>query len=239
MTDEPKKDAKTSAEGAAGGAAAGPATKAPTRGEDVAQEAEEAAGKDEKKGRKKGKEAKQEAAAGGEEKAPRKPFKIPEVAVLAAIVVVALAAGSVLGMLLIAPRVIVARNAAVVAQAHAGKTHEEGEKGEGKGKKGEGEKSAIYSIENIIVNPAGSAGSRFLMASVAFELADEKEVEELRGKEVQVRDAVITTLEGQSLDMLSAPGAREGIKRRIAAAVKPLVPGRRPPRVYLPQFVLQ
>jgi flagellar FliL protein len=89
------------------------------------------------------------------------------------------------------------------------------------------------------VNPAGSAGTRFLMASVAFELSDEKVAAALQEQEVQVRDAVITALESQTLEMLTAPGSRAAIKRQLAATIQPLVPGHQPLRVYLPQFVIQ
>lgn len=242
MTDEPRKEAKTTAEGAAGGAAA-PAGKTPPQ-EDAARGADEAAGKDEKqekKAKKKDKDAKPEA---GPAKAPAKPFKVPEVAILAAVVVVALAAGALLGTLVLAPRVIAARDARPAAKPHAEAPEAEASGHEAPagehGKKGaHGGGATVYSVDNIIVNPAGSAGTRFLMASVAFELPDEKAAEELRAKEVMIRDAVITTLESQTLEMLAVPGARDGIKRQIAATVKPLVPGQRTLRVYLPQFVLQ
>jgi flagellar basal body-associated protein FliL len=276
MSEEPKKDVKTTAEGAASAAPGAAEAQASASSGAAAQEAEKVAGKDEgkkkdeDKNRKKEDEKKKDknkdksekkdekkdkdkdekkGKDSGEKQAPGLPFNIPESAILAAAIVVSLTAGSLLGCLLIAPRVIAARNAQPAAPARAEKAEgggeaqeSEGKKGEGKkgeGKKGEGEKSAVFSIDNIVVNPAGSAGTRFLMASVAFELPDEKAVEALREKEVQIRDAVITTLESQTLEMLAAPGSREGIKRQLAIAIKPLVPGQKQPRVYLPQFVLQ
>ncbi len=253
MSEEPKKDPKPTADGAAGAAPGAADAKAPAKGGAAAQEAETAAGKDEdkkkneEKKKDKGKDKDKDKKKGkesGEEKAPAKPFKIPEPALLAATIVAALTVGSLLGGLLIAPKVIAARNARPAAPARTEAAEEgggapEAEGKKGGGKKGEGEKSAVYSIDNIVVNPAGSAGTRFLMASVAFELPDEKAVELLREKEVQIRDAVIATLESQTLEMLAAPGSREVIKRQLAVAVKSFVPGHRQLRVYLPQFVLQ
>jgi flagellar protein FliL len=263
MSEEPRKDMKTNAEGAASAPPDAAEAKAPVKGGDAAQEAAQAGGKDEdeKKDKKKDKDGKKDKDKkgkdgkkdedkkgkdkdAGEEKAPARPFKIPEAAILAATIVASLTVGSLLGGMLIAPKVIAARNARPAAparteEAEGGDGAQEDEGGKGKGKKGEGEKSAVYSIDNIVVNPAGSAGTRFLMASVAFEMTDEKAVAALREKEIQVRDAVITTLECQTLEMLSAPGSREGIKRQLAVAIKPLVPGHQKLRVYLPQFVLQ
>jgi flagellar protein FliL len=282
MSEESKKDVKTTAEGAAGAAPGAAEVEAPGSSVDATQEAERVSGKDEgkkkdeeknkkkeeerkkaeekKKGKGKHKdkdekkdkdsdenEEKAEGKKGkdpGEKKAPGLPFKIPESAILAATIVASLTAGSLLGGLFIAPKVIAARNAQPATPARVEKTEgggevQESEGKESEGKKGEKEKSAVFSIDNIVVNPAGSAGTRFLMASVAFELSDEKAVAALREQEVQIRDAVITTLESQTLEMLAAPGSREGIKRQLAVAVKPLVPGHRQVRVYLPQFVLQ
>jgi flagellar FliL protein len=252
MSEEPRKDVKTNAEGAASAPPDAAEAKAPVKGGDAAQEAAQAGGKDEdkKKDKKKDKDGKKDEDKkgkdkdAGEEKAPARPFKVPEAAILAATIVASLTVGSLLGGMLIAPKVIAARNARPAAparteEAEGGDGAQEDEGGKGNGKKGEGAKAVVYSIDNIVVNPAGSAGTRFLMASVAFEVPDEKAAAALREKEIQVRDAVISTLECQTLEMLSAPGSREGIKRQLAIAIKPLVPGHQKLRVYLPQFVLQ
>jgi flagellar FliL protein len=100
-------------------------------------------------------------------------------------------------------------------------------------------KGVLYRIDNVIVNPAGSRGSRFLMTSVAFELPDAEAEERLRAREVEVRDVVIATLESQTLEMLSRPGARDTLKLRLRDAVAPILGEAREVRVYLPQFVMQ
>src|SRR5687768_107069 len=56
-----------------------------------------------------------------------------------------------------------------------------GEGGEGHGKKGgaaEGEHgeavaAPVHKVENLVLNPAGSGGTRFLLASLALEVGDE------------------------------------------------------------------
>ncbi|HXE56390.1 MAG TPA: flagellar basal body-associated FliL family protein, partial [Gemmatimonadales bacterium] len=96
----------------------------------------------------------------------------------------------------------------------------------------------LVMLDNIIVNPAGSRGTRFLMASVALEVADEELQRRLAEQDVQLRDAVTSLLERQTMESLTLPGARDSLKRHIAAAVAPFVGDRRL-RVYLPQFVIQ
>ena len=157
---------------------------------------------------------------------------------LIAVIVVALAAGGAAGGLLVAPRILAARNATpAMSAAQAGESH--GAAAKKSDKHGEAAKSSVYRLENLIVNPAGTQGTRFLMASVVFELPEEKGQEILREHEAQVRDAVIAALERQTLEQLTRPGAREQIKKELITAVAPITGEMHPVRVYLPQFVLQ
>jgi flagellar basal body-associated protein FliL len=156
----------------------------------------------------------------------------PALPLLIAVIVGALGAGGAVGALVVAPRIPQGPPAAAAEGAHGG-----GEKG-GKGKHGEA-KTPMHKIESIIVNPTGSLGQRFLMASVAIELPTEKDVEALRQRDVQVRDAVVATLERETLASLTAPGARDSLRARLARSIRPFVRAGVEPHVYLPQFVVQ
>ena len=241
----PAKDASAPEKGGEA-AAARDASKAkdPGKDKDAGKPGADAEGKDKGKDKDKSKDKVPEkdkgkdAVKGGDkdagekkEKAPRKPFRIPEPALLAAVVVAGLVLGGLVGDLLLAPPLVAARNARALAPPPAPRPRA--------AKKGEREKPAVYRVDNIVVNPAGSAGSRFVMATVAFELPDEKAVEALRDRDVELRDAVITTFESQTLEMLAAPGAREALKRRLLVATKPMLGDIEPVRIYLPQYVIQ
>jgi len=154
---------------------------------------------------------------------PAKPNPLPT---LLGIAGGALVAGAALGFFLVAPRVVAARSAAP-ATAHAEK----------KGEKGKPSKPATYRMDNIIVNPAGSNGTRFLMASVAIELDDAKIGDTLHDKDVELRDAVISTIEKQSLEAITRPGARDTLRNQLVLKLAPIIGAT--PRVFLPQFVLQ
>lgn len=97
----------------------------------------------------------------------------------------------------------------------------------------------VVELTNIIVNPAGSQGSRFLMTTVALSVIGEKPYEVLQSHQIEVRDRVITILENRTLAQLTAPGARDTIKVQIAAMATALVGAGVPVQVYLPQFVIQ
>lgn len=178
---------------------------------------------------------------------PARPALRPQALILAGAVVVALGAGSAAGLLLVGPRLAATRAAAPAAGApeheadapepEAGEAHarEKGKGGHGK----EAERAVVFRLDNLIVNPAGSHGSRFLMASVAVELPDAKAEARLRERDFQVRDAVIAVLERQSLETITSPGGRDSVKARLAETLRPMVGRGVPVTVYLPQFVIQ
>jgi flagellar FliL protein len=156
----------------------------------------------------------------------------------------ALIAGAALGLFVVGPRVVAARAhapapAARQESAPAPVGDDKGGKGDKGDKGGAKVKPTLYKVDNIIVNPAGAQGSHFLMASVVFEVPDDKVEERLRDHEVQVRDVVVSVLESKSMDDLIRPGARDRLKVELATLVKPMAGNAAWIHVYLPQFVIQ
>ena len=161
----------------------------------------------------------------------------PALPILLGITVVALAAGVALGTLVLGPKLASGRKTPAVAAAAKGERSAEAHgKPEAREKD---EKAAVFRIENVIVNPSGSEGSHFLMATVAISLRDPKEEELLKAHEDELRDRVISVLERQTLESLSAAGARDTLRGRIAMALSPLTGSVDPARIFLPQFVIQ
>jgi flagellar FliL protein len=134
--------------------------------------------------------------------------------------------------LLVAPRII-ARQAPAVSGDSAEAV---GAEGEGKGEEAD---RRVFALENIIVNPAGSQGTRFLMVSIGIEAGSSEMERKLKDHELELRDLVISILESQTLAMLAAPGARDSLKRRIAESIAPVMGPKVKAKIYLPQFVIQ
>lgn len=155
------------------------------------------------------------------------------------IVAAALLGGLAAGMFLVGPRL-----APKPHDAHAAAAEEEAEEDGGHGGKGaHGGKEAagrpVYRLDNLIVNPAGSQGSRFLLATVALEVSSEKTRDALSTREAELRDLVISTMERHTLQELTMPGARDSMRAELAAAVGRLAGPKSGLRVFLPQFVIQ
>jgi flagellar FliL protein len=113
---------------------------------------------------------------------------------------------------------------------------------EAKERKGESEETAgaqIYKIEDIIVNPAGTGGTRFLSTSIGFELGSQATVDLFTEREAIVRDALITILSSQSIPELSDAKQRELLRQLIQTRVQKLLETEDVAAVYFTEFVLQ
>ena len=144
--------------------------------------------------------------------------------------------GGALAFFVVAPKII-AKQQPAVADSAAAEAGEHGKEAESEGHGGEPAK--LVQLENIIVNPAGSQGTRFLMASVAFAVTDEAGQKKLDDSKVELRDKVTSVLEDMNMALLTAPGARDTVKARVGAMAAEMLGPKVAVKVFLPQFVIQ
>jgi flagellar FliL protein len=102
-----------------------------------------------------------------------------------------------------------------------------------------GEASNVFMIDNIVVNPAGTGGRRFLSAAVGLEVADADVSGLLEQRKAIVRDALITILSSQSIPELSDFKQREKLRKLIKLRVEKLLKTDGIEAVYFTEFVLQ
>jgi len=106
-----------------------------------------------------------------------------------------------------------------------------------------GEKKAgntVHMMENLVLNPAGSNGTRFLMAAVAAEVKDEKVNEEMTARDAELRDAVLRILGDHTVDQLADMAIRETLKKTVTDSLNARLASKTAvKRVYFPQFVIQ
>jgi len=100
------------------------------------------------------------------------------------------------------------------------------------------EPARIFRLDNIIVNPAGTQGQRFLIVSVAIEVPTEAAEARLKAAEVPLRDAVTGLLERMSLTQLTQLGARDSVRAAVIVHARKFS-GDSAVHVYLPQFLIQ
>jgi flagellar protein FliL len=98
----------------------------------------------------------------------------------------------------------------------------------------------IYMIEDMVLNPAGSQGTRFLMVTVAIEVKDSQAASTLAARDAQVRDRILGVLAAKSVPELVAPdSARAALRVEIRDSTARLFPRGTVRRVFLPKFVIQ
>jgi flagellar protein FliL len=130
------------------------------------------------------------------------------------------------------------------AAAEEGGHGEEAEESGGHGEKsgghgGGGAESEVYSIENLVVNPAGTQGSRFLIVSLTIVPDDGASRTELVARDAEIRDTLLQVLGSKTVQQLSDLTQREQMKEEMRAAAETVIQPGKIRRIFLPQFVLQ
>ena len=103
----------------------------------------------------------------------------------------------------------------------------------------EGASSATHEISNLVLNPANSGGTRFLMVTAAFELRDGKADQMMKDREAEVRDHILALLGKKTVEDLTDINARDLVKKEVLDTIAPLFPKGAVIRVFFPQFVIQ
>ena len=107
-------------------------------------------------------------------------------------------------------------------------------------KKGEDHQTTqIVVIKDVIVNPAGTNGSRLLVTTIGLEVPTTEAKVELEQKEVQTRDILVTVLSGKRLEDLAAPEQREALREEICSRVNKLLQSSKLKNVYISKFIIQ
>lgn len=154
-----------------------------------------------------------------------KPGKLIMLAVLLGCLLVGTGAGA----FMVGPRLFAAPAAGTADGEHGG------DAAEGKGGHGAAPASLIM-LENLVVNPANSGGTRFLLISLAFE-PGKADPARITSAEPQLRDAFVTLLSRRTVGELSDLELRETIRAELLHVADSIVPGIA--RLYIPQFVMQ
>ena len=156
---------------------------------------------------------------------------------LALVAVLTLVVGGGVGILVVGPML------AGGGEASTAETSEHGEQesdGHGEtGGHGAAGGTEHYSIENLVVNPAGTQGTRFLIVSMTILPDNAETLARLTAKDAEIRDTLLQVLAGKTIQDLSDLTQRERVKEEMRAAAETVVRPGKIRRIFLPQFVLQ
>lgn len=101
------------------------------------------------------------------------------------------------------------------------------------------EAAPIYQMDNLVLNPAGSGGTRFLLLSVALEVKDATTSDMLKGHDAEMRDAILRLFGAKTVDQVAEASARDELRGEVLETLSRMLPAGSIRRVYFPQFVIQ
>ncbi|HEY4106449.1 MAG TPA: flagellar basal body-associated FliL family protein [Polyangiaceae bacterium] len=97
----------------------------------------------------------------------------------------------------------------------------------------------VHLIDNLVLNPAGSGGTRFLLASVGLQTTSAAANDIVNKREVEARDVVLAVLGAKHVEVLAEISNREKLKAELQTALDSLFGPGIVRRIYFPQFVIQ
>jgi flagellar FliL protein len=104
---------------------------------------------------------------------------------------------------------------------------------------GDAKESHIYVIKDMIINPAGTNGQRYLLSTIAFNVSTEEALRDFEKKEMAVRDMLNSILTSKSMEQLIDVTQREGLRTEIAKQAKGLVNHGTVTSVYFSKYIIQ
>ena len=94
-------------------------------------------------------------------------------------------------------------------------------------------------LDNLIINPTGTDGKRYLMVKIGFESDKPAALEELTTKDVVVRDAIVRYLSAQTVPDLAAIEKRDSLKGSLRKRINNILEEGQITRLYFTQYVIQ
>ena len=117
----------------------------------------------------------------------------------------------------------------------------EGKKGQGKGKgaKEGGPNPATYEFQNVVVNLAGTMGTRYLKTSFIVTGADPAIKATFEAQKAKLTDVTLNVLSSLSLADLEEPGSKNVLREKLVQAYNQVLGKRVAEQVYFSDFVVQ
>jgi len=147
---------------------------------------------------------------------PKKRLPLPKIGIIAGVIVVEIVAAYFLqktvffGDVAAAPEVVTEQPKAKSHDARKPKT----EKSKSASAKSEAELKVVM-LDEIIVNPAGTAGRRYLAVTLGLQTSMAEADKEIEKQSPVIRDALISLLSSLPLDQLASVQYRDSLKLSI------------------------
>jgi flagellar protein FliL len=102
-----------------------------------------------------------------------------------------------------------------------------------------GENGLIFSVDDMIVNPAQTNGKMLLLASLGLAVENEESKKVMEEKQVIVKDAIISVLSSKNVTQLGSATYRDTLKTEILKNLAVQMPGSKVSNIYFSKFIIQ
>ena len=102
-----------------------------------------------------------------------------------------------------------------------------------------GSSGLIFSVDDMIVNPAQTNGKMLLLASLGLSVENEESKKVMEEKQVIVKDAIISVLSSKNVTQLSSSAYRDTLKTEILKNLAVQMPGSKVNNIYFSKFIIQ
>ena len=96
----------------------------------------------------------------------------------------------------------------------------------------------IYSVDDVIVNPAGTSGDQLLLTSIAFDVATPEGEKELKEKEIIVKDMIISVLSSKTINQLNNTTYKDTLRMEISKKLQVNLPQVKVNKVYFSKYII-
>ena len=119
------------------------------------------------------------------------------------------------------------------------KGHEAEEMKSGKKGKKKIENTVFMDFDPVIVNLLDPTGKRYLQVRMSIEVADKKDEAEIKKKEPMVKDVILHTLSGKTVEEVIMPEAKEKIKQDLIKKINEALGDELVLNVYITQYIVE
>jgi flagellar FliL protein len=98
---------------------------------------------------------------------------------------------------------------------------------------------ALFALDNLVVNPAGTQGRRFLIVSASIEVDPDRALPSLERSDARLRDGILRALGAWGVEELTDAARRPEIEALVQGVARDVVGDAPVGRVYFSQFLLQ
>lgn len=121
-----------------------------------------------------------------------------------------------------------------------------GKKGEEGGEKGKATKQVkkkgevvYYDLEPIVVNLLDPTGKRFIQVRLSLEIPDKKAEEEIKKREAVIKDTIISTLSGKTVEEVIVPEAKDKLKVELLSKINNALGEELVTNIYITQYIVE